>query len=337
MARALRIQYPGAYYHVSCRGNQREDIFRDEEDREIFLEKLSLSRDIFNISILSYVLMNNHFHFLLTTPDGNLSEFMRHFNIVYTSAFNRRHSRVGHLYQGRYKSFLVEADSYLLELSRYIHLNAVRVKARKKKSAKGKWNALLTYPWSSLGGYLDLRKRNPLVSYEMVLSYVGGDNKAGREEYGKFVKKGLAGDAENPLETGKGTGIVGSGDFVQRVKEKYLKKPKGAREQPELRELQKVFEPEELLDTFSSMTDIPREKLCRRGRNSDERAMLMELLYRFCMTTQPQIGALVGGVDYSAVSQARSRLKKKFEKNQRLKDRFEEISRRLVDLSRIKI
>ena len=103
--RPLRIQYPGAYYHVTCRGNERRKIFLDAQDHKIFLEKLSRSLDIYNVSLLTYVCMQNHFHLLVTTPDGNLSEVMRHFNISYTSAFNRRHSRVGHLYQGRYKAF----------------------------------------------------------------------------------------------------------------------------------------------------------------------------------------------------------------------------------------
>ena len=114
MARPLRIQYPGAYYHVTGRGNGRRRIFLDPRDQEIFLEKLSLSSEIYNVSLLAYVCMRNHFHLQVMTPEGNLSEFMRHFNISYTSAFNRRHKRVGHLYQGRYKAFLIDADNYLL-------------------------------------------------------------------------------------------------------------------------------------------------------------------------------------------------------------------------------
>jgi len=111
MARPLRIQFPGAFYHITCRGNERKAIFSDQTDQNAFLEKLSLSLDIFNVSLLAYVMMPNHFHLLLTTPEGNLSEFMRHFNISYTSAFNRRHKRVGHLYQGRYKAFVIQADN----------------------------------------------------------------------------------------------------------------------------------------------------------------------------------------------------------------------------------
>jgi putative transposase len=128
MARPLRIQYGGAYYHVTCRGNDRRSIYRDDSDRELFLEKLKASLEIYDVALHAYVLMGNHFHLLVQTPKANRSEFMRHFNIAYTGAYNRRHKRVGHLYQGRYKAILVEGDIYLLELSRYLHLNPIRIK-----------------------------------------------------------------------------------------------------------------------------------------------------------------------------------------------------------------
>ena len=135
MARALRIQYPGAYYHVTCRGNERREIYKDDEDRKLFKEKLKVSLEVYAVEVLSYVLMSNHFHLLISTPQGNLSEFMRHFNISYTSAYNRRHRRSGHLYQGRYKAFLIDADSYLVAVSRYIHLNPIRLKKYYRCSA----------------------------------------------------------------------------------------------------------------------------------------------------------------------------------------------------------
>jgi putative transposase len=100
MARPLRIQYPGAYYHVTCRGNERRKIFADAADHEVFLERLSTSLETYHVVLMAYVCMTNHFHVLVSTPEGNLAEFMRHFNISYTSAFNTRHNRVGHLYQG---------------------------------------------------------------------------------------------------------------------------------------------------------------------------------------------------------------------------------------------
>jgi chromosomal replication initiation ATPase DnaA len=149
---------------------------------------------------------------------------------------------------------------------------------------------------------------------------------------------GLDKDTKSPLEIGKGSGIIGCEDFLQEIKDKYLKKEKGTREQPELRELRKkVFKPQELMNEFLSLTRKNRDDVCRRVKNSIERAMLMEFLYRFCRITQPEIGEIVGGIDYSAVSQARNRLQRKLKVDRKLKARFDKIDRKLTDLSRSKI
>lgn len=337
MARPLRIQYPGAYYHVTCRGNEKRSIFTDSLDQEVFLDKLVLSLDIYNVTLLAYVCMSNHFHLLLTTPEGNLSEFMRHFNISYTSAFNWRHHRVGHLYQGRYKSFLIDADNYLLEVSRYIHLNPVRTKELLKKTARERWKMLLEYKWSSLLGYLAAGQRREFINYRTVLGYMGGENYRGRQAYRRFIARGIKEKIEDPLLIGKGHGIVGETDFIKWAKEDLLDKKSSSREQPAAKILRKVCEPEELIEHFTLMIGKSREEFCRRGKKSIERAMLMELLYRLCPIKQPEIGRLVGGIDYSAVSQARKRLREKLEKDPKLKKRFEKIYDQLTHLSRRKI
>jgi putative transposase len=126
MARALRIQFEGALYHVTSRGNEKREIFKDDVDRSRLLEILKLSLNTYQVVLYSYVLMQNHYHLLVETPHGNVSEFMRHFNLTYAAYYNKRHNRVGHLYQGRYKSILVDKESYLTTLSRYIHLNPIR-------------------------------------------------------------------------------------------------------------------------------------------------------------------------------------------------------------------
>jgi len=110
MSRALRVQYEGAYYHVACRGNERRKIFRDDADRDALLECLERSATTYTVRVLCYVLMTNHFHLVIQTPRGNLSELMRHFNVSYTTAFNRRHHRSGHLYQGRYHAIIIEKE-----------------------------------------------------------------------------------------------------------------------------------------------------------------------------------------------------------------------------------
>ena len=126
MARQLRIEYPGGVYHVTGRGNARQDVFLDNEDRQSFLDLLQKVNKRFNWLCHAYCLMDNHYHLLIETPEGNLSQGMRQVGGVYTQTFNRRHGMVGHLFQGRFKSILVEKDSHLLELCRYVVLNPVR-------------------------------------------------------------------------------------------------------------------------------------------------------------------------------------------------------------------
>jgi len=140
MARALRIKYKNALYHITSRGNERRNIFENDHDREFFSQTLKESLNTYNVILYSYVLMSNHFHLLLETPLANLSELMRQFNITYTSYYNRKYNRVGHLFQGRYKGILVQKDNYLNILSRYIHLNTVRVVKMENVSISKKRN-----------------------------------------------------------------------------------------------------------------------------------------------------------------------------------------------------
>ena len=150
MARPLRIQFPGAVYHVTNRGNEKKAIFKDDVDRIAFLEILSRSLETYDTTLYCFVLMSNHFHFLLETPLGNLGEFMRHFNITYTSHYNRRHKRSGHLYQGRYKSLLIDKDDYISVVSRYIHLNPVKVGTLLKKPVTDQLKYLWAYQWPNM-------------------------------------------------------------------------------------------------------------------------------------------------------------------------------------------
>ena len=126
MARPLRILYPGAFYHITSRGNEQKALFKSNKDREKFIEYLESATERYDAVIHAYCLMDNHYHILLETPSGNLSKIMAHINGAYTNYFNAKRERSGHLFQGRYKAILVEADEYAKELSRYIHLNPVR-------------------------------------------------------------------------------------------------------------------------------------------------------------------------------------------------------------------
>ena len=140
MARPLRIEFPGAVYHVTSRGDRKEDIFRIADDRRVFLDILGQAMERFDAQVLAYCLMGNHYHLVLHTRQANLSRLMRHLNGVYTQYFNRRHDLVGHLFQGRFKAILVDRDAYLLSLCRYVERNPV---AAKKVRSTGDWE------WSS--------------------------------------------------------------------------------------------------------------------------------------------------------------------------------------------
>ncbi|MBI5591159.1 MAG: transposase [Deltaproteobacteria bacterium] len=333
MARALRIQYPGAYYHVTCRGNERRDIYQDREDKKIFKSKLKVSQEIYSVEVLGYVLMSNHFHLLIHTPQGNLSEFMRHFNISYTSAYNRRHKRCGHLYQGRYKAFLIDAENYLLTVSRYIHLNPIRTDKCAGHAPEAQWAELQKYVDSSLAGYCRESEKEEFVDYRRVLGFVGGDNRKGRQNYKNFMRDEIRAGAESPLLIGCGSGIIGEYEFVEWVKEKVLRDTRDNREQPALKQFRKNLRPQAVIEEFVQITGKRTEELCQRGRSIAERALLMEVLYRCCDITQPDIGRLVGGVDYSAVSQARKRLREKMANDKNLKWKYDKIIEQLMGMS----
>jgi len=164
MARPLRIEYPGALYHITTRGNARASIFKDDADRQAFLRILSKVIERHQWLCHAYCLMGNHYHLLIETPKANLSPGMRQLNGIYTQAFNRRHIRVGHVLQGRFKAILVDKDSYLLELCRYIVLNPVRANMVKLPKS---------YPWSSYRVTAGLSRPVEFLNRDWLLSPVG--------------------------------------------------------------------------------------------------------------------------------------------------------------------
>lgn len=328
MARPLRIQFENAYYHVTCRGNARQGIFLNDSDRSAFVDLLERSGDIYQTEILAYVLMSNHFHLLVKTPLANLQEFMRHFNISYTSYHNWKHDRTGHLYQGRYKSFLVDADNYLREISRYIHLNPMRVRLRSGMTLDKKRKYLRNYRWSSYGGYiLQLGKRGFLQVKE-VLAYFGGDTARGRKKYEDFVMEGLSGKIENPLERGAGHGIVGANEFIEKIRGQYIRSAVELRELPAVKKILAQVEPQRIIRLIGDVFGVKRGELLKKGYKGVARGVLMEMLYRHGGMNQREIGELMG-IDYSAVSVMRKRLWALLDKDQKLAARIERMKKQL--------
>jgi hypothetical protein len=232
---------------------------------------------------------------------------MRHFNISYTGWYNRRHSRSGHLYQGRYHAFLIDADNYLKEVSRYIHLNPVKVKKSRDLDAAMKKTILTAYPWSSYPGYCSPALRRPFLQADEILSYFGGDTVRGRRGYARYVEHGISAALDNPLKLGKGHGIVGDAGYVDAVRGQYLTGDADSREIPAARSSAVRISPERLIEAVCAETGVSREALLRKGCRGVNRGLLMEMLYRHGGMKQREIGALLG-IDYSAVSISRKRL-----------------------------
>jgi REP element-mobilizing transposase RayT len=174
MARPLRIQYEGGLYHVTLRGNERKAIVRDDDDRNRFVGALGASVLRHGVILHLYCLMDNHAHLVVETPHANLSPFMQNFQTRYIVWFNRRHQRSGHLMQGRYGARLVEADRYLLQLSRYLHLNPVRTRTAEKLTLAEQRQLLRRYRWSSYLSYIGEAGRPEFLTERPILEQVGG-------------------------------------------------------------------------------------------------------------------------------------------------------------------
>lgn len=220
MARKPRALFEGGIYHVTSRGNERQAIFRDDRDRNRFLERLADSAATYQVRVYLYCLMPNHFHLLVETPLGNLDRFMGSLLTGYTVYFNRRYQRVGHLMQGRYGAQVVEGNQYLLKLSRYIHLNPVQTKGIVERPLSERLRLLRNYPWSSLQEYVGKSKPCGWLSRGPVLAQVAGSYKINQANtYARYIEAGLAKTDEEFIRLMRKRGMaIGSDSFVENVK-----------------------------------------------------------------------------------------------------------------------
>lgn len=204
MSRPLRIEFSGALYHITSRGNERKDIYQDEDDFKLFLEILGNVCQRYNWTIHAYCLMTNHYHLLVETPDANLSKGMRQLNGVFTQAINRKHHKVGHIFQGRFKSILVDKDSYLLELSRYIVLNPLRAHMVEHP---GEW------PWSSYIPTVGQGYAPEWLAIDTLLLQFSKQHKTAIRKYQEFIiqKKVLC-----PWNELKNQVFLGDEQFVEK-------------------------------------------------------------------------------------------------------------------------
>jgi REP element-mobilizing transposase RayT len=316
MARPLRIEYAGAIYHVTVRGNARQKIFRDDRDRRALCNRLAESAKNYGVRVYLYVLMDNHFHLVLETPRANLRRFMQSVLTGLAMSYNARHRRCGHLTQGRYGARLVAGDAYLLKLSRYVHLNPVQVKVWRNRPLAERLRQLRDYRWSSYRGYIGLDPREDWVEYEPMLSLASAD--AGRAGvcYERFVEEGLAEADEDFLdELMCSPRSIGDEKFRGWVDEKHSSLMADGRRDEDVafRPVRRWLEPGAVLVRVAALWGMKAEELTVCRRDWPGRGLAAHMLEKYAGLTRrecaPWIGLASGmGVGYQ-IKQALARLK----------------------------
>lgn len=281
MARPLRIEFAGAVYHVTSRGNARRPIVRDDADRRAWLRCLADVVGQYHWLCHAYCLLNNHFHLLIETPEGNLAQGMRQLNGVYTQQFNRRHNRVGHLYQGRYKAILIQKDTHLLEVCRYVVLNPVRAKS---VSQPQHWR------WSSYRATAGYEKPAPGLHVDWVLAQFGRRRGAAEDAYRAFVKAGIG--KGSLWDEVKGQSLLGDAAYVKRLR-RYLRRAQPIKEYPRAQRFLHRPSLEQLFGRLDRQT----------GKSRDQR--IVQAVFDYGYTQRAVADHL--GLHYSTISQIVSR------------------------------
>ena len=317
MARPLRIEYPGAYYHVMIRGQSRRNIFIEDQGRQTFLDLLADIARLWKVKIYAYCLMDNHYHLLLSTPTGGLARPMRHLDGIYTQKFNRVHHRDGPLFRGRYKAILIDAEEYFLSLIRYIHKNPL---------GAGVVSNIDRYRWSSHWGYLNKKQCPDWLDTDSVLSRFGG-----LKQYQRFMHEGIEEEIEEFYQGPYQKPVLGSKEFIRRVKQRLGNKARVEEEMPESRRL---FSPS--LDEIVEATargygkTVEELKLRKRGGENEARMATIFLGRQLGGHKHEEIGTMVGLAKTSSVSSAYLLMKERVAKEKGLRRRVRRIEEALI-------
>ena len=307
MARKPRVHYPGALYHVTLRGNSGQTIFFDDRDRTRFCFLVQEGIERFAHRIHAFCLMTNHVHLAIQVGDIPLSRILQNLSFRYTRWVNWRQNRTGHLFQGRYKAVLVDAEAYLLELTRYIHLNPVRAGIVKEPEG---------YPWSGHRAYLGL-ETIPWVTTDWVLSHFSGRLSAARRAYGRFISEGKGGGYQEEYYRGSGTDnrILGDDTFVVRVLgQKEAMQTSKATLDGVIKEVCRHY----------SVMERNLEGSSRDRRLSEARGMAAWLILELGICTLGELGKRVGR-DVSTLSSAAKRLLIRAKKDLKLARKMKEL------------
>ena len=294
MARPLRIEYPGAVYHVVCRGNNRQAVFRDDRDRKRYLEKLLLYCEQKKVDLLCYCLLTNHVHLVLETPQGNLSKMMQAFQTSYTVYFNKRHGRTGHVFEQRYKAFVVDQDNYLLAVSRYVHLNPVAAKLAQRPAQ---------YRWSSYASYL---KGKGIVGlkHQKILKYFAGGKRKQVAQYREFVEGRLAGKQKLGEPPVRKQAFIGDEEFEDAVKRKVTKPSVVGKSYPLKR----------IVETVCRVSGLSEQEVRHSGRSEPvqrARELICYVSRRHGAATLAELSTFLGVKELSTPSHALRRAERR--------------------------
>ena len=315
MSRPIRIAFPGAWYHVMNRGRRSENSYLDKLDYKAFVELLQETSDAWNIRIAAYCLMPNHYHMLVYTPEGNISRAMRHINGVYTQRFNRRYHLDGQLFRGRYKSIIVNGDSYLLQLVRYIHRNPLKA---------GIVDDLKAYLWSSHKAYLSVAKKWDWLHKGFILDRLTDDKKFQIRQYRSFVAVDDDKDLEDVMDSRKWPSMLGPQEFIDWLKATY-KDIKGSDDMPQIREL--YPDTDKIISIVSASYEVTRKDLLtsKRGTFNEPRCAAIYLLRRVRRDRLKEIGKIFNLEKNSSVSSVIERMKMRMQNNREIKIRIHKI------------
>lgn len=334
MARPLRIEYAGAIYHVTARGNERRPIFRSDADRRRFQKKLCELCAVHHVEVYAYAQMTNHYHLVVCTPRGNLTAFMQQFQTSYTMDFNRRYGRIGHLFAGRYKSPLVEGGHYLLRLTRYVHLNPAKTKQARALDFAAKLKLLHEFPWSSLRGYSGLGPVEDWVTCKALEAFGdAGVTARQRKEYLRFVEEGIEEDDDAFLETlRKSSKACGSDAFCRAVEGRFRDRTASLDRFVDvaMRRRETPVPVEEVTAAVMSAYGVSAEGLLRRG-NREAKDFWVRLLHEAGGLSQREVGRLVGHCDGTTVSRCLSRLASVVAGDSEANERYQALRARITN------
>jgi putative transposase len=299
MARPLRAEHEAAVYHILSKGNRAEYIFDSDEDKEYFLDVIKRAADRYQLEVYAYCIMGNHYHLLMGAPLGVLSKAMHTIQSAYGSHMRRERKLIGHVFAGRYKSLCVEKESYLHELSRYIHLNPVRAAVVSSPEE---------YRWSSYGSYINKEKTLDWLKTDWLLQQYGVSYGIARRKYKEFVEAGIKTKVEFPADGVVGQAILGRKEFTDQIIE-AMEDGRPLKDIVSRRSFSRLINIEKLFEAVKRYYRIKTFKSGREGGRAVD--MYVYLGKKYSMATNEEIGKKVEGITYSAVAQRYGRILKK--------------------------